>query len=241
MRYLLKICYDGKAYSGWQKQKNAKTVEGAIESAMSLILGISVDIYASGRTDAGVSALCQCAHFDCDQKLSSSFVGHINSILPDDIRVLSIETVNNDFHARYNVKEKTYIYRFYQSKIALPVYDNNYTQIKTPINVDKFRDNMKQLIGTFDFSAFCASDTQVVDKVRTIYSAQLIEDGSSYVFKITGNGFLYNMVRIIAGTLIDIASGKISMSIEDIIRSKDRRLAGKTLSSKGLMLFEVKY
>ena len=241
MRYLLKICYDGRRYSGWQKQNNAKSIEATIESAMSLVLGNNVDIVASGRTDAGVSALSQCAHFDCDKKLDESFVGHINSLLPQDIRVLGIEKVGDNFHARFDVKQKTYVYNFYTSKISLPVYDATYTQVKTLIDEDKFRKNMNMLIGTHDFTSFCASDTQVKDKTRTIYDAQLFKDGSSFSFKITGDGFLYNMVRIIVGTLIDIASGKIDLSILDIINKKDRSFAGKTLASGGLKLYDVKY
>ena len=237
----MKICYDGRGYSGWQKQKNAKSVEGVIEDALSIIFGESIDIFASGRTDAGVSALCQYAHFDCERKLDKSFVGHVNSLLPRDIRVLDINKVGDDFHARYDVKQKTYIYKFYISKVSLPIYDGTHTQVKSNIDDEVFRKNMTQLIGTHDFTSFCASDTQVVDKVRTIYHVELTSDGSAYTFKITGNGFLYNMVRIIVGTLIDISSGKINLSMSDIIDKKQRGFAGKTLSSTGLVLYDVKY
>lgn len=241
MRYLMKICYDGKDYSGWQKQKNAKSVESTIEYAMSLVLGDSIDIYASGRTDAGVSALSQYAHFDYIGKLDKSFVGHINSLLPNDIRVLELKSVDENFHARYDVKQKTYEYNFYVSKIPLPIYDKTHTHVKALIDEDLFKKNMDMLIGKHDFTSFCASDTQVVDKVRTIFDVQLAKDGSAYSFKITGDGFLYNMVRIVVGTLIDIASGKIKLSIDEIINKRDRTFAGKTLSSTGLMLYDVKY
>lgn len=241
MRYLIKICYDGKAYSGWQKQKNATSVEGTLESAMSLILGDNIYLFASGRTDAGVSALSQYAHFDYDGNISKTFVGHVNSVLPKDIRVLGLEKVDDTFNARYDVKQKTYAYKFYVSKISLPIYENSHTQIKVPIHIDLFRKNMLQLIGTHDFTSFCASDTQVKDKVRSIFEVELNEDGSAYTFKITGSGFLYNMVRIIIGTLIDIASGKNKNSVSEILSKKDRSFAGKTLSSLGLTLYDVKY
>lgn len=241
MRYLMKICYDGSGYSGWQKQKNAKSVEGVIEDALSIIFGESVDIFASGRTDAGVSALSQYAHFDCDAKLDKAFVGHVNSLLPRDIRVLELNKVNEHFHARYDVKQKTYVYKFYVSKISLPIYDGTHTQVKVNIDENVFRKNMAQLIGTHDFTAFCASDTQVKDKVRTIQNVDLVSDGSAYTFTITGDGFLYNMVRIIVGTLIDISSGKIKLTISEIIEKKQRKLAGKTLASTGLVLYDVKY
>ncbi len=241
MRYLIEISYDGQNYCGWQRQNKGNSIQGTIESAMQNILGVDINLFASGRTDAGVSAVCQTAHFDVDAALPKNFAGHLNSVLPDDIRILSIQNVADDFHARYDVTRKTYVYRFYLSKESIPYYDRIATQVKSKVDMSVFSQNMSQLIGTYDFSSFCATNTSVVDKTRTIYDVTLSGDGVLYEFCITGSGFLYNMVRIIVGTLIDIASGKIDGSISSIIQAHDRTRAGKTLSGKGLALKKVEY
>lgn len=235
------ISYDGPNYCGWQKQNKGNSIQGTIENVVESVLGQEVHLFASGRTDAGVSAINQTAHFDCDAILPKNFVGHLNSLLPDDIRILSVNQVADDFHARYDVTRKTYVYRFYLSKVSIPFYDRIATQIKDCVDMAVFRKNMGDLIGTYDFSSFCASNTSVKDKTRTIFDVSLTGDGVLYQFSITGNGFLYNMVRIIVGTLVDIASGKIDGSISSIIASHDRARAGKTLSGKGLTLQKVEY
>lgn len=237
----MEISYDGQNYCGWQRQKKGDSIQGTIENAMQNILGVDINLFASGRTDAGVSAVCQTAHFDTGVEVPKNFAGHLNSVLPDDIRILSIQRVSDDFHARYDVTRKTYVYRFYTSKESIPYYDRIATQIKSSVDMGVFKQNMSQLIGTHDFSSFCATNTSVVDKTRTIYDVTLNGDGTMYEFCITGSGFLYNMVRIIVGTLIDIASGKIDGSILDIVKAHDRTRAGKTLSGKGLALKKVEY
>lgn len=241
MRYLVSISYDGSRYCGWQKQAKGVSIQGLCEEVLKKIVGSTITLNASGRTDAGVSAICQTAHFDCDVKLDKSFVGHANSLLPDDIKILDIKQVPSDFHARYDVKQKTYKYRFYLSKQPIPFYERFATQIKSNVDMRVFEDNLKSLLGTHDFSAFCASNTSVVDKTRTIFEAKIVGDGVLYEFTISGDGFLYNMVRIIVGTLIDIASGKLSLNMAEIISSKSRANAGKTLSGKGLTLYKVSY
>lgn len=241
MRYLIKISYDGQNYCGWQRQSRGVSIQGTIEDVIQNILGMEVNLFASGRTDAGVSAVCQAAHFDSSVELPKNFVGHLNSLLPKDIRILTIQKVSSDFHARYDVIRKTYVYRFYLSKESIPYYDRIATQIKTSVDINVFRQNMLELVGTYDFSSFCATNTSVKDKTRTIYDVTLTGDGVLFQFCITGDGFLYNMVRIIVGTLIDIASGKIDGSISSIIAARDRTHAGKTLSGKGLALQKVEY
>lgn len=241
MRYLVKISYDGKNYCGWQRQNKGVSIQQTLEESMQKVLGENINLFASGRTDAGVSAVCQTAHFDYSGVLPKNFVGHINWLLPDDIRLLEVSGLADDFHARYDVKRKTYKYFFYLSKESIPFYDRFATQIKSRVDMTKFEKAMLDLMGTHDFTSFCATNTEVVDKTRTIYDVSVEGDGKLFEFSITGSGFLYNMVRIIVGTLVDIASGKIDGSVCDIIECRDRARAGKTLSGKGLTLYEVKY
>ena len=241
MRYMMKISYNGKNYCGWQKQTNKKTIEGVIEDAMTSILGCEIDVVASGRTDSEVSAICQVAHFDVESVIPRGLVGHINSILPNDIRVNSIDLAKESFHARYNAKLKTYKYYFYVGNAKNAYYDIFAHYVKYVLNDSAMQNALKWLIGEHNFTSFCSADTDVKDKVRTIKKATLTRNGDLYEFSITGNGFLYNMVRIIVGTLIDIGRGKIVDSMSDIIKSCDRSKAGVTAPAKGLVLFNVEY
>lgn len=243
-RYKLIISYDGSNYSGFQSQNNKTTIQSVLEDALKISIGNSISIVASGRTDAGVSAIEQVCHFDTTEELDiRRIMGYTNAILPKDIRVVSIERVGNDFHARYNAKQKTYEYLFYVRKEIIPVYDNFATHIEYDINVDDMRSACKYFIGEHDFTSFCASNTEVKSKVRTIIAMDIEEITKGlYKLSITGNGFLYNMVRIIMGTLVSVGQGKITASsISNILSSKDRSLAGKTMPSKGLYLKKVEY
>ena len=236
----MKISYNGKNYCGWQKQNNKKTIEGVIEEVMTSILGEEIDIVGSGRTDSTVSAICQVAHFDIAGVIPRGLMGHINSKLPNDIRINSIELAKDSFHARYNAKLKTYKYYFYVGE-ANAYYDIFAYNVKYVLNDSAMQKSIKSLLGEHNFTSFCSADTDVKDKVRKITSAKLEKKGNLYEFTVTGNGFLYNMVRIIVGTLIDIGRGKITMSMGDIIDSCDRTNAGITVSPKGLVLFSVEY
>jgi len=243
MRYILKISYDGTNYCGFQKQVNKITIQGELERCLSQVLKDNISITASGRTDAGVSAIEQVCHFDCEQELDKhKTMKYLNVILPQDIQCLSIEKTTLSFHARKSAKKKTYEYLFYVGS-AVPVYDKFATNIGYNIDISKMNSACKYFIGEKDFSAFCASNTSVVDKTRTIYNLEIkpIEE-NLYKLIITGNGFLYNMVRIIMGTLVSIGLGKISvLDVENIINSKDRAKSGKTMPSKGLFLKKVQY
>lgn len=244
MRYVLKISYNGSNYSGYQKQLNKVTIQETLEKIMSKVLNCQMDIVASGRTDAGVSAIEQTCHFDYDNDLDiKRVVGHINAILPQDIRVLDIAVADNDFHARFSAKRKTYEYYFYTNRVAIPVYENVGTLVGYNLDIDKMINACKYIQGTHDFSAFSASNTSVVDKVRTIYDINIKQvDDCLYKLVITGNGFLYNMVRIIMGTLVDIGRGKIAIEdLPKIIENGDRQKAGKTIDAKGLYLKKVEY
>lgn len=237
----MKISYSGKNYCGWQKQHNKKTVEGVIEEVMTSILGCNIDIVGSGRTDSDVGAICQVAHFDIDKVIPKGLMGHINSLLPNDIRVNSIELAKDTFHARYNAKLKTYKYYFYIGNAKNAYYDLYAQHVKYQLNDSAMQKAIKRLVGEHNFTSFCSADSDVKDKVRTIKSATLTRNNDLYEFTITGNGFLYNMVRIIVGTLVDIGRGKITLSMDEIIKKCDRKYAGVTMPAKGLVLFNVEY
>ncbi len=243
MRYIMKISFDGSRYSGYQKQVNKDTIQSRLESAMKQVFREDIVVSASGRTDAGVSALSQVCHFDVSTDMETKkIVGYLNSILPSDIRVISIDKTDGDFNARKSAKRKTYMYLFYVGG-TIPVYDKFATNIGYNLDIDSMMEACKYIEGTHDFSAFCASNTSVVDKVRTIYDIEIssVDDGL-YKMQITGNGFLYNMVRIIMGTLISVGMGKLSpKDVINVIESRDRAKAGKTMPSKGLYLKKVMY
>jgi len=237
----MKISYDGKGYCGWQKQNNKKTIQETIELAMKNILNQDVEIFASGRTDSDVSAICQIAHFDLNEVIPRGLVGHLNSILPSDIRINDIMLTKDTFHARYNAKLKTYRYYFYVGKFSNPYYDKFASHVKYQLDFSTMQTSLKSLIGEHNFTSFCSVDTDVKNKVRTIKNVRIEKDGELYMVEVTGNGFLYNMVRIIIGTLIDIGRGKIKISMKDIIDKENRSFAGVTMPAKGLVLYNVEY
>lgn len=244
MRYILKLSFDGSGYLGFQKQKDPNTIQEHIENALKEVLGQEINIVASGRTDAGVSAIEQICHFDYEDTIDSRrFIGYMNSILPKTIRINNIEECGEEFHARFSAKNKTYEYWFYIGQNSIPVYDRVASNIGYNIDISKIIKACKYIKGEHDFTSFCASNTSVVDKVRTIYDIDIVSiDNNLYKLVITGNGFLYNMVRIIMGTLVDVGMGKISPeTVKLIIESKDRSKAGKTAEPKGLYLKKVSY
>ena len=235
--------YDGALFCGFQVQPNKRTVQGEIEKVLTFLLKEKVKIYASGRTDAGVSAFAQVAHFDTEKQVNEkSLLSSMNALLPNDIAITSVEKVDENFDARFSVKTKTYQYKFYVSKFDLPLYKdalriNDYADIELMNKACKF------LIGTHDFESFVARKSGKTDFVRTIYDAKIIslEDGL-YALEISGNGFLYNMVRIVFGTLLNVAYKKIKPEdIKSIIDAKDRARAGKTMPAHALFMKKVEY
>lgn len=242
MNYLLTICYDGTNYCGYQIQPNLKTVQGVLEEALKQVFGVSVKTYASGRTDAGVSALGQTVNFVADKKFKEySLLGYLNTILPSDVRVLSVKYVPKDFNARFSAKQKTYAYNFYLSRIDKPYLNKFATRVGYTLDMQKLESELKSLVGTFDFTSLSSTDTQVESKVRTISNVRLVKSGEVYTAYFTGNGFLKNMIRVIMGTAFDIARGKITESFLEIIEHKNRKFAGKTAGAVGLVLVEVNY
>ncbi|MBQ2864391.1 MAG: tRNA pseudouridine(38-40) synthase TruA [Clostridia bacterium] len=242
MNYLLTICYDGANYCGYQIQPNLKTVQGVLEEALKQVFGVSVKTYASGRTDAGVSALGQTVNFVADKKFKEySLLGYLNTILPSDVRVLSVKYVPDDFNARFSAKQKTYAYNFYLSRIDKPYLNKFATRVGYTLDMQKLESELKSLVGTFDFTSLSSTDTQVESKVRTISNVRLVKSGEVYTAYFIGNGFLKNMIRVIMGTAFDIARGKITESFLEIIEHKNRKFAGKTAGAVGLVLVEVNY
>ena len=239
----LKIEYDGKDFNGWQKQPTKLNIQGEIERAIEIITGEQVELIASGRTDAGVHALGQVANFKTNSNLPiEKFAVAINSKLKKSIRIQSAEEVDERFHSRYNCKEKTYRYIINNSDQGTAIYRNLEYYVPIKLNVKEMKKAVKHFEGEHDFKGFKASGTSSKSSVRKIYKTEIREENNRIIIELTGNGFLYNMVRIIVGTLVDVGLGKIKQEeIPEIIKSKDRTRAGKTLPPYGLYLLDVKY
>lgn len=211
MRYLMIVTYNGRNFSGFQKQKSTnKTIEFELEKAIATITKQQVECVASGRTDAGVSAYHQPVHFDIDSNLNEQkFLKSINALLPAEIKVLTINPTT--IHARFSAKKKTYIYKMYISNVELPL-ETDKLKISPTLNFKDMKKFCSLIKGTHDFGAFKASGGQTENDVRTIYSAQLKRDDNYLTFEVTGNGFLYKMVRNLVGTMLKIGEGKIDIN-----------------------------
>lgn len=242
-RYKITICYDGGAYYGFQKQEGLPTVQSEIERVLSTRFSQKITLRASGRTDAGVHAIAQVAHFDTDKEFETSTFGYsINTMLPRDIAVTSCERVSDDFHAQYDAKRKTYLYKICRSKIHSPLKRLYYHICFYDLNVSRMRKACEYFIGEHDFRAFMLADSDKENTVREIYDLHVEEEGEDLLVYVTGNGFLHNMVRIIAGTLIDVGRGRFEPEdITAMLKSKRHVKTGKTLEACGLYLCKVEY
>ena len=240
----LTIEYDGKDFNGWQKQPNKLNIQGTIEKAIEEITGEKIELSASGRTDSGGHALGQVANFKTNSTIPiEKFPIAINSKIKKSIVIKSAEEVEERFHSRLCCKKKTYRYIINNTKEGTAIYRNLETHIPIKLDVNKMKQAISYFEGEHDFKAFKASGTSSKSSVRTIYKAELIEKENNKIWiELTGNGFLYNMVRIIVGTLVDVGLGKIEPEeIKKIIEEKDRAKAGKTLPPQGLYLVKVEY
>lgn len=239
----LTIEYDGKKFNGWQKQPDKLNIQGEIENAIKEITGEEVDLIGSGRTDAGVHAFGQVANFKTNSNLPiEKFAIAINSKLKKSIVIKEAEELDERFHSRYNAKQKTYRYVINNSKQGTAIYRDLECHIPMDLNIEEMKKASKYFEGEHDFKAFKASGTSSKSSVRTIYEANVYNEGDKIFIELTGNGFLYNMVRIIAGTLVEVGLGKIEPEkIYEIIESKKRENAGKTLPPNGLYLLRVMY
>ncbi len=240
---LLRLRFDGRAYHGWQIQKNAVTVQEVLQKAQSSVHGSAPPIKGCSRTDAGVHALEFCVSMPIYSNIScSSLVRALNVNLPESIAVLSCSEVDEEFHARYSVKYKRYLYRIWNSPVRDPFAAGLALHWPARLDEKAMEREAQAFLGTHDFSAFCASGSSVEDKVRTVTEYTACRNGDMIELRITADGFLYNMVRIITGTLIDVERGRLeSGSIADIIDSRDRKRAGFTAPPDGLYLEEVIY
>ena len=240
----LVIEYDGKDFNGWQRQHDKLNIQGTIEETIKQITGEEVELMASGRTDRGVHAIGQVANFKTNSKIPiDKFAIAINSNIKKSILIKSAEEVDERFHSRLNCKKKTYRYIINNSKYGTAIYRNLETHIPIKLNVNKMQEAVKFFEGEHDFKAFRASGTSSKSSIRTIYKAEVIKMPEEKIYiELTGNGFLYNMVRIIAGTLVEVGLEKIwPEDIEKIIRSKNRENDGKKIPPQGLYILNVYY
>lgn len=237
------MAFRGTKYHGYQRQNNALTVQEVTEAAVSKILNTPITIHGCSRTDTGVHAEMFCFTFQTENMIPlRNFVRGINGYLPDDISVLSCEEAPLDFHARFSCKGKTYLYRIHCSESKNPFLKDLALHYRRPIDIDLMREAASKFIGTHDFGSFCADCSKKVDTVRTIYQFQIEINENDVRILVKGNGFLYNMVRILVGTLLDINEGRIKIDeIESIMKARDRKLAGRTAPPHGLYLHEVYY
>ncbi len=243
MNILLTIAYDGTNYCGWQRQVGQISVQEKVEIAGEKLFKQKIVLNAAGRTDSGVHAVGQKANFYVDTKIPVEKIPlTMNQFLPEDIVATAAELVPDDFHARYHAKRKTYEYKILNSRFLVPTLRNYTEHIYWNLDVEKMREASTFFVGTHDFKGFCSSKIAVKTTVRTIYEFEVKKENDIISLKITGNGFLYNMIRIIAGTLIRVGDGRIKTSdIPHIIEKKDRKLAGKTASAGGLTLLAINY
>lgn len=238
----LTVEYDGRDFSGWQVQPDKRTVQGEIEKALFILTGEKIRLIGSGRTDSGVHSRGQVANFKTESKIpEDKFYIALNTKLPEDIRVIKSEEVDINFHSRFDAKSKCYRYSIYNSEIAPSLFRDYFCHVPYKLDIDKMKIEAEKFIGEHDFRSFMASNTDVKDTVRIIYDLKINQDGKKIYIDIAGNGFLYNMVRIMVGTLVDIGRGKINMDLEEIILKKNRSFSGQTVVSKGLSLEWVKY
>ena len=242
-RIHLIVEYEGTAYAGWQRQANAMTVQEKLERAILKLTGEELCVSGASRTDAGVHALGQSAHFDTESRIpADKFSFALNTMLPPDIRVTRSEEVPLEFHARFSTRGKRYRYLFHAAPHAGALTLNTHAHVIYPLDVEKMQAETQDLVGTHDFAAFAASGSVVKDTVRTIYRAEVTREGSEIRLIVEGSGFLYNMVRIIAGTLIGVGSGKLEPgAFRRAIASGDRLDLGITAPAHGLTLMEVFY
>ncbi len=245
MRVKLTLSYDGTNYSGWQVQPNGvKTVQEVLENALYEITGENIRVIGSGRTDAGVHAEGQVVHFERQKENipPERFARALNTLLPPDIKVHSSERVADDFNARGSAKRKKYRYQFYISPTPRPLKERYFTQLEKQPDLQKMIKAKELFIGEHDFKAFCASGSEVKSTTRKIFDFEVEQTGMDLIFTVCGNGFLYNMVRIMVGTLLAVGQGRMTEEdIKRMLESGQRAYGVKTISAKGLFLERVDY
>ena len=242
-RIKLIVAYDGTEYSGWQIQPEAPTIEMYLDKAIHELTGENVHVTGASRTDAGVHAYGNVAVFDTESTIPGDrFTFALNRYLPDSIVIQDSWEVAGDFHPRHCNTRKTYEYRILNTAVPLPQKRNYTWHVAGSIDIEKMREAAAYIVGEHDFKSFCCVRTQAESTVRTIYSLEILQEGSEIIIRIKGNGFLYNMVRIITGTLIQVGKGRFQPEyVKQMLEAKDRTVAGQTAPPQGLTLVGIEY
>jgi len=242
-RIKLTISYDGTNYCGWQIQPNGITIEEVLNKALGKLTGEEIQVIGASRTDSGVHALGNVAVFDTKTTIPADKIAMaLNQRLPEDIVITRSEEVALDFHPRYCDCSKTYEYHIINTRIPVPTKRLTNYFVSYELDLDKMRQAAGYLVGEHDFVSFCNVRTDVENTVRTVTALDVLENGDEITIRITGNGFLYNMVRIIVGTLIRVGRGFYAPEkVKEILEAKDRKAAGVTAPAHGLFLVEIKY
>lgn len=242
-RVRMVVAYDGTGYHGWQQQDNGITIESELNRCLSELLGEDIRVIGASRTDAGVHALGNVAVFDTESRIPAEKISYaLNQRLPEDIRIQKSEETAADWHPRRRGSRKTYEYRIYRGEFPMPVKRLYSYFTYNSLDVERMREAAVFLEGEHDFKSFCQTGAQVESTVRTVYSLRIEEQGADLVLRICGNGFLYNMVRIIAGTLMEVGQGKREpQSMPDILKACSRSAAGPTAPAHGLTLIGYEY
>ena len=242
-RVKLVVAYDGTNYHGWQTQPNGITVQGVLNETLSELLGEKIETIGASRTDAGVHAMGNVAVFDTNTRIPGEKISYaLNQRLPEDIRIQLSEEVEPDFHPRYCDSEKTYEYHIINTRTPIPTKRLTNYFVSYDLDVERMQQAADYLVGEHDFVSFCNVRTQVEDTVRTVTELEVLREGEEITIRISGNGFLYNMVRIIVGTLVRVGRGFYTPEkVKEILEAKDRKAAGVTAPAHGLMLVEIRY
>ena len=242
-RVMIVVAYDGTKYCGWQVQPNGVTIQEVLEWHLIELLKEPVSVLGASRTDAGVHALGNAAVFDTNSRMPGEKVSYaLNQRLPEDIRIQESKEVPLDFHPRYQKSEKTYEYRILNRRFPIPTerFYSHFTYV--PLDVEQMRKAAEHLIGEHDFKSFCGTGAQVKTTVRNVTGLTIQKNGDEIIIRVTGMGFLYNMVRIIAGTLMEVGCGKYPPEyVKEILEARDRKMAGNTAPARGLTLVGVRY
>ncbi|MCL9660026.1 tRNA pseudouridine(38-40) synthase TruA [Paenibacillus hunanensis] len=242
--YKLTIQYDGNRYKGWQRLGDSdSTIQGKIEKAISVLTGEQIEIIGSSRTDAGVHALQQVANFKTVQELTiERIMSFLNHYLPPDISVIQVEQVDERFHARFHATEKTYLYKIWNREYSQPFLRKYSMHVVKPLDIEKMKQAAAHFIGEHDFTAYANAKSKKKDSVRTIHQLELSEQDGMIELRVTGNGFLYNMVRKMVGTLIAVGLGeKQPNDVPGFIQSKDRSQTGGMADAEGLYLEQIRF
>lgn len=240
---MLIVAYEGTNYCGWQVQPNGRTIEGVLNEKLTELLGEPITVVGASRTDSGVHSLGNVAVFDTEARIAAEKISYaLNQRLPEDIVVQGSKETAPNFHPRRCNSVKTYEYRILNRKFPLPMCRRDTYFYYRPLSVEKMQRAAEYLVGEHDFKSFCAPATSAVTTVRTIYALTVEKEGDLLTIRVSGSGFLYNMVRIIAGTLIQVGSGaKEPEEVEGILKACDRNAAGPTAPAHGLTMIGIKY